>query len=967
MHSYRKSVVFLKYIVAICLLHIALMACAQYPQYVAYNDENGLPSNQVYSIVQDKQGFIWIGCDAGLYRYNGVRYIAYENTAQKSRPVSGLCISGNGTLYCYNFQGQIFYTTGDSLVNLKHGYSHISNITADGNNNLYVNHIGGIAVYNSSTHSWKNYENFGIDNPYGYKLYTKSARCNTKNEVYFLSTSGIGVITANALRVIPYGASVVRPPGEFILELYGHEAWMISSNGDLVCSSKSGAMEKVDNPALYAVLQNRKVTNARTLADGWLWICTYKGLVRYNRVTGVAQLLYPDIAFSDCMLDREGNYWLTTLQSGIMRVPDLNYAVWNTQSGLPNEKLTKVTVAGSRVCFATVNGYTGSVDTATGKLTLYPTVSNADVQCLDYIPQDNATYFFTKGTIYAIAGDKVKPVQYEVPPVKGLTKAGNTYLLASSFGIHSHNFATAAKATPLTGVWAREIAYDEIWNKAVAVTDSGFVILGLQNDVWKTSHLVIPGTQLLSQAYDTAAQAWLVLSHKGDVYRIDTNYRYRLLATLPRGITAYRLKYSNRRLVVATNKGLYIYHTATGNHILITPADGLASASVQDVCIAGHTIWLATGKGLQCIPAEQYSTPVRPLVYIKQLYAGTTPVLSHSNIDLTYNQALHIWPEASAYSSGSSFKYAYRIGNSEWTYLPGNIEQITIPNLPSGALQLQLKVVDHTGLDSEDMVVLTGYVHPPFWKTTWFFILVLVMALAMAWLLFSMRIKALRRKQQLEIERLNMENELQQMHQTALKAQMNPHFIFNVLNSIKGYIYDNDKAAAAEYLSKFAQLIRKILEASNQPAIKLADELEVLELYIQLEAMQLDGPFSYSIQVSDAIDTESIAIPALLIQPIAENAFKHGLRHLAGPKELKLSLTLATGNLLKIEVADNGIGLDKAAAQNKATYGQHVSFATGATHKRLALINKQKTDTVNISLTDNPGGQGTLVTMYIQL
>lgn len=966
MHRYHTSVLRINIIAAICLWLYAAVAKAQYPLFAEYNDGNGLPSNQVYSIVQDKQGFIWIGCDAGLYKYNGVRYVPYQNAAQKSRPVSGLCISGNGTLYCYNFQGQIFYTTGDTLTNLDHNYAHIPNIAVDGNNNLYVNHMGGIAVFNSYTNSWKNHENFGVENPYGYKLYTKSARCNTQNEVYFLSTSGVEVISANRLHTIPYGASIVRPPGEFVLELYGNDAWMISSNGDLVCSSKDGVMEKVNNPALYAALQNRKVNNARTLADGWLWICTYKGMVRYNPLTGEAQLLYPDIAFSDCLLDREGNYWFTTLQSGVMRVPNLQYLVWNTASGLPNEKLTKVTAAGAQVCFATVNGYTGSIDTGTGRLTTYPTATNADVQCLDYVPQDHATYFFTKGTIYAIAGNKVKAVQQEMPPVKGLAKAGNIYLLASSFGVHTHTFVTAGKATPVTGVWAREVAFDTVWNSAVAVTDSGFEILRVENNNLKRTGVVMPGIQLLSMTYDTGAQAWLVLSHKGEVYRIGSNHKPTLLTTLPANVAGNRLKYHNGQVIAATNKGLYIYNTVDDKHTLITPAEGLASANVQDVCVAGNSIWLATGKGLQCMPVNNYSAPVRPLVYIRQLYVGDKPAAYRSTISLNYNQALHLWPEASAYTSGSNFQYAYRTGNSEWTYLPGNIEQITIPNLPTGALQLQLKVVDHAGRDSENVVTITGYVHPPFWKTSWFFILVLVLMLSVAWLLFRIRIKALRRKQQQEIERLNMESELQQMHQTALKAQMNPHFIFNVLNSIKGYIYDNDKVAAAEYLSKFAQLIRKILEASNQPAIKLADELEALELYIQLEAMQLEPPFSYTIETGTGIDTDAIEIPALIIQPFVENAFKHGLRHVQGPKNLLLKLERINHTTLQVQVIDNGIGISRAEELNKANR-QHTSFASGATHKRLSLINKQRTDSVHISFAGNPAGQGTVVTLQIQV
>src|SRR5690606_16137114 len=115
--------------------------------------------------------------------------------------------------------------------------------------------------------------------------------------------------------------------------------------------------------------------------------------------------------------------------------------------------------------------------------------------------------------------------------------------------------------------------------------------------------------------------------------------------------------------------------------------------------------------------------------------------------------------------------------------------------------------------------------------------------------------------------------------QSALKAQMNPHFIFNVLNSIKGYIYENDKKNAALYLSRFSELIRKILEQSSVSNIKLSEEIETLKLYIELEAMLLDNSFSCSISIAPNINPENLYIPAMLIQPLVENALKHGLRH----------------------------------------------------------------------------------------
>jgi len=220
--------------------------------------------------------------------------------------------------------------------------------------------------------------------------------------------------------------------------------------------------------------------------------------------------------------------------------------------------------------------------------------------------------------------------------------------------------------------------------------------------------------------------------------------------------------------------------------------------------------------------------------------------------------------------------------------------------------------------------------------------------------------------------KIKLENDLALSQQTALKAQMNPHFIFNVLNSIKSYIYENDKKAAAEYLSKFAELVRSILTMSSMQVVRLDDELKALELYIQLEAMQLDGSFSYTIVVDEGLDSETIAIPSLVIQPFVENAFKHGLRHKAGDKELHIRIKSDNEKRqLIIEIEDNGIGRVQSSVLNQSNTKTHISFATEASTKRLDLLNKSNIEKVSVAFQDKADSDGhplgTIVILYLPI
>ncbi len=187
--------------------------------------------------------------------------------------------------------------------------------------------------------------------------------------------------------------------------------------------------------------------------------------------------------------------------------------------------------------------------------------------------------------------------------------------------------------------------------------------------------------------------------------------------------------------------------------------------------------------------------------------------------------------------------------------------------------------------------------------------------------------------------------------ETALKSQMNPHFIFNVLNSIKAYIYKNDKQKATEYLNDFSNLIRTFLNMSNSSFISINDELKMMKLYINMEAMLLKEDFTYQQNIDENIDLAQTHIPSLIIQPFVENAFKHGLHHKEGNKQLTLNVFSGENNTIIIEIIDNGIGRTNAQEIKNIEKTDHQSFATTAIQKRIELLNKDR-NLVDVSIVD---------------
>ena len=215
------------------------------------------------------------------------------------------------------------------------------------------------------------------------------------------------------------------------------------------------------------------------------------------------------------------------------------------------------------------------------------------------------------------------------------------------------------------------------------------------------------------------------------------------------------------------------------------------------------------------------------------------------------------------------------------------------------------------------------------------------------------------------------EHKIAETEMIALRAQMNPHFIFNCLNSIKLYTLENDSQTASEYLTKFSQLIRLVLENSRSEKVTLQKELETLTLYIELEAMRFKDKVKYKINVVPHIDQQYIEIPPLLLQPYVENAIWHGLMHKKEGGHILIEVTQPTEYLLHIEISDDGIGREMAGQHKSKSATRQKSFGLKMTSERLDAINhiyQTKTEVKIVDLADAGGNAaGTKVIIEIPL
>ncbi|MBW6497619.1 MAG: histidine kinase [Bacteroidales bacterium] len=268
-------------------------------------------------------------------------------------------------------------------------------------------------------------------------------------------------------------------------------------------------------------------------------------------------------------------------------------------------------------------------------------------------------------------------------------------------------------------------------------------------------------------------------------------------------------------------------------------------------------------------------------------------------------------------------------------------------NLPPGKYRFVVKAA-HRGLwfDQEAGVEFT--IKPFFYQTAWFYIAAFLVGLLIIFGVFRYRVSRIRSQEKIKSD---FEKKIAEVEMQSLRAQMNPHFIFNSLNSINTFILKNKTEAASDYLNKFARLIRAVLNNAKHKLVCLEDELDALKIYLELEQLRFDNRFDFSIKTDKFLDTNRVYVPPLLLQPYVENAVWHGLLHKETRGKIEVSAQ-KNGQHIIFKIQDNGVGRKKAAEFKSQFTPENKSVGMSITADRIAIIKSLYSSDAKISITD---------------
>lgn len=425
------------------------------------------------------------------------------------------------------------------------------------------------------------------------------------------------------------------------------------------------------------------------------------------------------------------------------------------------------------------------------------------------------------------------------------------------------------------------------------------------------------------------------------------------------GKEVWMVKLLGSQLLVFTDEAIQRFNTLTRKFEEHFDLDyGLGS--YDDACTQLASGALAVGKRKSLAffyPEKLLINQELPKAYITvfRVFDKAWPLKSDfyrpDSVFLSHRQNFFSFEFSSiAYNMPSDIQYFYKLEgfDDEWQDGAGR-KFAAYTNVPGGDYVFKIRAINSEGLSYGQPFSMFIHISTVWWKTWWFWSLAGFALLSLAWLAYRYKIGQVRKEERLKSE---YERKLADVELSALRAQMNPHFIFNSLNSIEYYIIHNEQEKATDYLNRFSRLIRLILQNSKSTTVPLKDELEALRLYIEMESMRFDNLFDYEVKIETGLDMESVLLPPMLMQPYVENAIWHGLMQKKGEKgKLDLSIRRDNGHLLCI-IEDNGIGREAASQIRSKSGALRKSFGMKITSDRLSLLNKISKANASVHIYD---------------
>lgn len=922
--------------------------------YTNYNSKEGLAGSTVYYIQQDLDGFLWFGTETGLSRFDGTHFTNFTTAdGLPDNEILKLNVDSKNRVWiipfrnsvCYYWKGKIHNTANDPVLSKIKITADVKAVLEDKNGNIlivepFTLHIikpdGKVITMGSMINELFQIYDANLNENGNFRV---AVGLEYSGAMFVDIDAEKGSIEKSSNKFFPYGTMswyllrpdlvAVRSPDSLLFfsdKILPVKGFPVPENFINIARVNDSlfVINAASKCMLYSLNQNRiigdfleghRVTAVREDAEKNLWFATMgEGVFRLGSTA------FRDIKFND-----NGSalsvFSILKIDSTIYIGTD-HSLVWqfNKDRGIINKHKISTYYQHVRVLALTkdangrlIIGSDWGAHTLKGPMEglVYPLAIKT------IISQDSTLYFATVGGAFTLNvqnGQKVARYIWRKRITCMFPHDNNLYLgtLTGLMDVNAEGKGSSLGETE--SLLANRIS-------AITKTSDGIYWIGTYGEG--------------------------VVGLKDNKVIMHLNQNNGLTSNICRNIFV-----SDNVLWVGTDKGLNKV-TLNGdqyNIVKLTTADGLSSDIINSVYADGPTIYVGTPQGVTFFNENNITQTSDCDLRITGINSSdrvwnfdtTGFLLRHQDNNIRFEFV------GISYRSVGHITYKYRLMGLDSNWKTTSETFLSYPSLPSGRYQLQLAAINKFGVQSETRQI-DFTIEELLKEKNWFRIVLILLAGTLIWIAVILYIRRVREKEVSKAETLRKMTELEQK---ALKAQMNPHFIFNSLNSIQQYVMEKDTIGANKFITAFSSLIRQTLDFSTRQEITLQEELQYLSTYLELEKTRMENKFIYSIQVCDKVSTGEFYIPPMVLQPYVENSIRHGISY-RKDKEGRIMIRVRVENdKLICTVEDNGVGRLVAGQFKMRESMDRQSRGMSVTADRIEMMNKDNKQKIELLVQD---------------
>lgn len=957
---------FIKSYLCLCFLCISYLAKTQSNIFKHITQSDGLTSNDCYKIHQDAKGFIWITTEKGICKYNGKYFSNF--TISKGLP-NNVCVSlfedNKHNIYPFTYDGSVSVIKNNNFsdeikkvkpLTIKTPYI-VNNIALCGTEGTdgkvyigYFNKYLEIAKNNNVIFRSLSYN--AITHLYTYQ-----------HKLYGITQSGIVDIKANSL--VFYYNLEKSIPSRYCT--YKNKTYFVYENNLFV-------IDELTIRKLKSLPEKNRITCLQFLNDSVLVLGTINGLSQFdlkNNIIIKHEQLNNKI-ITDILIDYENNMWVSTLGYGVYLN---NNSHINSYTEFNDVSITAICGDATKLFIGTQNGdcYYKFIDSSKSNFSK-TVITKINYTALNQIKNieinKNRVFVAYSHKVVVYDFDKNTYIEDKVTALKSLSKTYNKAIYATTFnGL----------------INLLELSNEKRFNK---IDEK----ISIKNN-----------TNNYSLEYDTIRKLFII-GH----YNTLSEFKNKTLLTLPNEGRVDKIQTKNQMLFWLLNNdiGIQIYDRHKITTVLKNDTESYNDFYLENDSLA----WIGGSNGLTKLELNtktftikhkttyllnntDFVFNIKKLLLIKNtFYFGTVNGLFEINkkdlnslnynipiytsnvivngvlqkIDTLYNLTdfqtnISIQFNGLYFQNPNKIKYRYKFLpiDTAWKYTA--INKLDFPNLTSGNYILTINACDKYNYWSSNYLTIKINIATPFYKTWWFLILCYVIAILFIALIFYYIYDRNNKKREYEFE---LKNKIIRAEEIAFTSQLNPHFIFNTINSIQRYVLKSKPLEAFNHLSIFSNLMRNILVNSKSETIPLANDIENIKIYLQLEKLRFNEKLNYEINTHFQLST-SLTIPPMLIQPYIENAIWHGIMSKDAGGNVWIDYYLERDNLI-VTIKDDGIGRTASSQINSIKSGTGSGLLIAENRLKLFSLKKNRNYKLEIiDLTENNHPSGTLIKLSI--